>query len=286
MKVISLITGILVSINSLAQGAAKEYVITKYGAVYDGVTNNAAAIQQAIDAAHQNGGGKVVVPRGRYVTGPIHLKSNVELNLHEEAVLLGSFHILDYRSGNTTLALINSDKAKNVSITGKGLIDGQSDLLMADVFDKLRAGIIKDRAWKEEGTWLKIRPGEASRPKLIEFHHCEQVSIKNIRIQNGTSWIQDYRNCNGVIIDSIHVFSNTYWNNDGIDITDSKNVRITNCFINSADDGICLKSEDRNSRCENVYIANCTIRSSANAVKLGTASWGGFKDITIRDIKV
>jgi parallel beta-helix repeat protein len=157
---------------------------------------------------------------------------------------------------------------------------------MQDVFAQLRAGIIQDASWKEIGTWYKRRPSEASRPKLIEFNHCDSVTIKNIRIQNGTGWIQDYRHCSNVLIDSIDVFSNTYWNNDGIDITDSRNVRITNCNVNSADDGICLKSEDRRSACENVYIANCRIRSSANAVKLGTASQGGFKNITIRNIEV
>ncbi len=263
-----------------------EYVITVFGALPDGVTNNAAKIQKAIDEASRTGGGRVIVPRGRYATGPLQLKPNVELFIHEEAVLLGSIHIADYKTGNTTLPLISCSGAKNVNITGRGLIDGQSDYLMQDVFENLRAGKIQDPAWKEIGTWYKRRPGEQSRPKLIEFKNCDSITIKNIRIQNGTSWIQDYKNCNHVVIDSIDVFSNTYWNNDGIDITDSKNVSITNCHVNSADDGICLKSEERNSRCENVFIANCKVRSSANAVKLGTASTGGFKNITVRNIDV
>lgn len=80
--------------------------------------------------------------------------------------------------------------------------------------------------------------------------------------------------------------STTYWNNDGIDLTDCVNARVINCVINAADDAICLKSDDRNSRCENIYIADCRLRSSANAVKLGTASHGGFKNITIRSIDV
>jgi len=99
-------------------------------------------------------------------------------------------------------------------------------------------------------------------------------------------WVQDSRSCNNVIIDSIKVRSTTFLNNDGIDITDSKNVRITNCDIDAADDGICLKSSLRNEGCENVYVANCKVRSSASALKLGTASWGGFRNITIRDITI
>lgn len=286
MRIITIIGCLFIFSMLRAQHQQKYFSIRDFGALPDGVTNNAVAIQNAIDEAAMNGGGKVLVSRGRYVTGPIHLKSNVELCIHEEAVLLGSINILDYKSGSITFPLISSEHAKNVSITGKGLIDGQSDYLMADVFAKLRAGIIRDASWKEEGTWFKRRPGEASRPKLIEFIGCDSVTVRNIRIQNGTGWIQDYRNCNYVVIDSIDVFSNTYWNNDGIDITDSKNVRITNCRVNAADDGICLKSEDRNSRCENVYIANCKVRSSANAVKFGTSSHGGFKNITVRNIEV
>ena len=286
MKVITIIGCLFIFSILHARGQQKHFSIRDFGALPDGITNNAVAIQKAIDEAAKNGGGKVMVSRGRYVTGPIQLKSNVELHIHEEAVLLGSINILDYKSGNKTLPLISSEHTRNVSITGKGLIDGQSDYLMADIFAKLRAGIIQDASWKEEGTWFKRRPGEGSRPMLIEFTGCDSVSVRNIRIQNGTGWIQDYRNCNYVVIDSIDVFSNTYWNNDGIDITDSKNVRITNCRVNSSDDGICLKSEDRNSLCENVYIANCKVRSSANAVKFGTASHGGFKNITVRNIEV
>ena len=286
MRVITIIGCLLILSVIHAQHRQKHFYIRDFGALPDGVTNNAVAIQKAIDEAARNGGGKVMVSRGRYVTGPIHLKSNVELYIHKEAVLLGSINILDYKAGNRTLPLISSWHASNISITGKGLIDGQSDYLMADVFARLRAGVIKDAQWKEEGNWFKRRPGEGSRPKLIEFTGCDSVAVRNIRIQNGTGWIQDYRNCNYVVIDSIDVFSNTYWNNDGIDITDSKNVRITNCSVNSSDDGICLKSEDRKSLCENVYIANCRIRSSANAVKLGTASHGGFKNITVRNIEV
>lgn len=276
----------LLFIGLQAQTGLQDYNVTAFGALPDGITNNAVAIQLAIDRAANNGGGRVVVPRGRFATGPIHLRSNIEFFIHEEAVLLGSIHILDYRVNGKILPLISCNGAHNVSINGKGLVDGQSDYLMADIFARLRAGTLQDPSWKEVGEWFKRRPGEQSRPRLIDFFKCENVAVKNIRIQNGTGWVQDYRKCNNVVIDSIDVFSNTYWNNDGIDITDSRNVRITNCRVNSADDGICLKSEDRDSRCENVYIANCKIRSSANAVKLGTSSYGGFKNITVRDIDV
>ena len=90
-------------------------------------------------------------------------------------------------------------------------------------------------------------------------------------------------------IDRIRVESDTYWNNDGIDLIDCVNVRITNSFVNSSDDGICLKSSRHSDGlyiCDSIYIANCTIRSSASAIKLGTHSYGGFKNIKIENIKV
>ena len=150
----------------------------------------------------------------------------------------------------------------------------------------LNAGTLEDKEWKVYNPWHQMRPEERNRPKIITFLNCDAIQIKGVSIKNGLCWIQDYRNCTNLTIDSIQVESNTFLNNDGIDITDSKNVRITNCKINCADDGICLKSSDRNGCCENVYVANCTVRSSASALKLGTASWGGFKKITIRDITV
>ena len=95
-----------------------------------------------------------------------------------------------------------------------------------------------------------------------------------------------YDQCENIIIDSVRTDSDAYWNNDGIDIQDCKNVRITNCFVNSADDGICLKSQSPEHYCDNIYIANCTVRSSASAIKFGTVSHGGFKNVTIENIKV
>lgn len=129
-----------------------------------------------------------------------------------------------------------------------------------------------------------MRPEERNRPKILQFFKCKNIKISRISLKNGLCWIQDYRNSTNIAIDSIKVESNTFWNNDGIDLVDSKNIRLTNSFFNSDDDGICLKSSDRNSRCENIYISNCTVRSSA--IKFGTASVGGFKNIYIGDINI
>lgn len=264
----------------------KDFDIVKYGAKADGITNNVDAIQHAIDDANKNGGGRVVVPSGKFLTGVIHLKSNVELFIDLDAVLLASTDRANYGPSEKASAWVVADNAKNISIKGKGTIDGQCDLLINDIYKKLVAGQLYDREWKQYNDWHQRRPSENNRPRMIEFINCAGVAIKNIHLQNGTSWIQAYKSCTDLIMDSVHVFSNTFLNNDGIDIVDCKNVKITNCDINAADDGICLKSEDRNRRCENIFVANCKVRSSASAVKLGTASRGGFKNIVIRNIEV
>jgi len=261
------------------------YLITDYGAIADGKTDNTKAIQRAIDRAAENGGGKVLVPAGDFVTGVLQLKSNIELNLAKQSRLLASIKRADYGPGKASALIVATD-VQHVAITGEGTIDGRAKLLLEDIYRMLNAGTLKDREWKVYNDWHQMRPEENNRPHLIDFKNCNNIIIKNITIRDGLCWIQDYRDCSDIVIDSITVLSNTFLNNDGIDLTDSKNVRLTNSSFNVADDGICLKSSKPNSRCENIYIANCKVRSSASAFKMGTASRGGFKNITVRNIEV
>lgn len=263
----------------------KVYNITTYGAKPDAKTNNTLSIQKAIDTASANGGGMVLIPAGKFATGVINLKSGVDLHLDAKAQLLGSTIRADYGVKHAS-ALIVATGQHNIAITGKGTIDGQAVELLKDIYKHLQDGTLEDNEWQVYNPWHQMRPAEANRPKLVEFINCDDISIKNITIKNGLCWIQNYKNCSNLIIDSIKVESTTFLNNDGIDLVDCKNAKVTNSFINAADDGICLKSEDPKGSCENIYIANCTIRSSASAFKLGTASHGGFKKITVRDIKV
>jgi hypothetical protein len=271
--------GYLLCICSLKTAAQQQtYNVLSFGAVADGITNNAVFIQKAIDLAGARGG-KVIIPSGRFLTGPIQLRSNVELHLSEGAVILGSTKRLDYGEGNA-VALIAANNLENISLTGKGTIDGQGRELVKDLISLLHKGIFTDPDWQVK------RPTEAHRPRLIVFKGCKNIKVTGLRMQNGAGWIQDYVNCDGLIIDSLHVESTAYWNNDGIDIVNSKNVRITNCYVDAADDAIVLKSEGSPGWCENVYVADCTLRSSANAFKLGTGSYGGFKKITVRNLRV
>jgi len=231
----------------------KVYDITLYGAKAGLKIVNTLYIQKAIDAAALAGGGKVLIPAGIYITGPLVLKTGVELNLDDNALLLGTNKRLDYT--HDKLALISARGQQNIAITGNGIIDGQGRELVENVLSLLRQGLIKD------SEWLIKRPTGDNRPAIFSFYKCNNLNIKGITIKNSASWVQNYSKCSNVLIDHIKVESTAYWNNDGIDIVDSKNVKITNSFINSADDGICLKSEDKNDLCENIYAADDTIRS-------------------------
>jgi polygalacturonase len=258
---------------------AQVFNILDYGAVAGGVVVNSGAIQKAIDAAAAKGGGKVIVPRGIFLTGTIRLKSGVELSLDNDATLLGSTNLSDYEKNDRWYALILADNQHNISITGYGTIDGQGNALAKNVIKLVKNGAIIDP--------LKLnRPDEKYRPQLLELQHSNQVKIQHIILKNASCWVETYNKCTDLLIDSITVNSTAFWNNDGIDIVDCKNVRIKNCNINAADDGICLKSGDVAWACENFEITNCKVRSSASAIKFGTASVGGFRNIKIDHIDV
>ena len=267
-------------LNSLCFSQMKDQNIKNYGAVADGITNNALAIQQAIDKVSAGGGGRVIIPPGNYMTGAIFLKSGVDLHIQLGATLLGPTTTEGYLKAKSRPSIVSARDQQDIAISGEGIIDGQAQELMLDIFKKLRTGELKD-----DSIWMFKRPVVA-RANNINMVGCKNVKITGITLKNSSDWVQDYRQCDNVVIDRIKVQSTAYWNNDGLDITDSKNVRITNCFINSSDDAICLKSEDARFLCENIYIDSCILRSSANGFKLGTASFGGFKNIVVRNLTV
>ncbi|MDP4261340.1 MAG: glycosyl hydrolase family 28 protein [Bacteroidota bacterium] len=261
-----------------SQSSAKDYPASLFNIYSDGVTLNTRSIQFAIDYIHEQGGGRLVFDVGRFLTGSIHLKSNVTLHLEEGAVLLGVLNPLDYdREGFT--ALILAQDQQNIAITGKGVIDGQGRQVARNVADLVHKGLIKD-AFRND------RPEVEIRPMLIYFRSCSAILIKGITIHNAAAWVQTYDQCKNLRVDSVAVDSRAFWNNDGFDIVDCDSVAITNSYIDAADDGICLKSHDPKSICQDILVRNCTIRSSANAIKFGTASRGGFRHIRVINNKV
>lgn len=285
------------SIESFGQNAPakKVFNILNYGAVADGKTINTIAIQKAIDAANKNSGGKVIFPKGNFLTGSIEMKNDVEIYLDEGAVLLGSTNPNDYKviemkgrpvsprtDDNSQLALVLAYKADNISLSGKGVIDGQGRQLALNIDSLIDLGLLVDKRYDK----VNRRPSETVRPKLFRFSECNVVKISSLKIQNAACWGLSFELCSQLTINNIALTNRAYWNNDGMDITDCQNVRITNCNVNAADDGICLKSYYPGHSNDSIYIADCTIRSSASAVKFGTASYGGFKNVTIERIKI
>lgn len=271
--------------------AATDYNALQQGAVGDGRTLNTKSLQSAIDALHEKGGGQLYFPAGRYLTGSLQLKSNVTLYLEKEAVLLGSTSPYDYPGFSTEKelkvnndhfdqALIYVEGAENIDITGEGCIDGQGRELALTIDSLHHTGELVD---KHYNTYRK-RPN--TRPKLLFMRNCRKVELRKTNFRSGAAWGLSFSLCADLTIDSLHVENRAYWNNDGIDISDCKEVRISNCFINSADDGICLKSHNLGAWNDRVSISNCHIISSASAIKFGTESLGGFKNVTIDNIRI
>ncbi len=274
-----------VTVSTAAPTADHIYDITKFGAKPDGQTLNTIAIQSAIDQCTKDGGGQVLVPPGQFLTGSIHLGNHVHLYLQLGASLMGSGHLSDYSDNGSDpkvgqhltgapewLALIFARSATDVSISGPGFIDGDGKALAKDVAD----------VYKVKGG----RAPEEKRPQLLCFSACKGLEIQDVTLKNSACWVETYDKCDGLTLQGVTVDSTAFWNNDGIDVVDCKNVLINKCNINSADDGICLKSHDAHDSCENITISDCKVRSSASAFKIGTASLGGFHHIKVSNLYV
>ena len=262
----------------VVQLSAKEYRASMFGIKSNGTTLNTTSIQQAIDYIHGTGGGTLVFYVGRYLTGTINMKSNVTIRLEEGAILVGSPNIYDYNISVPNCALVYAANAQNIGITGKGVIDGQGREVAYSLLDQVHKGLLEDA--------LKYDRPAQRRPKGIYFRECNNVEIKGIVIRNAAEWVQTYDQCQNLKIDGITVESKAFWNNDGLDIVDCKDVWITNSFIDASDDAICFKSHDPAKMCENITVRNCVARSSANGIKFRTVTSGGYKNIRIINNKV
>lgn len=252
---------------------AGDYHAAVFNIYSDGVTMNTRSIQFAIDYISGQGGGRLIFDVGRYLTGSFELKSNVTLQLEKGAEILGALNPLDYEKRQWT-ALVFAYGQHDIGISGEGIIDGQGQLVARNVVNLIAKGFMKDPLG--EG-----RPEATSRPVIINFHDCQRILVRGITLKNSSSWVEVYDHCKELAIDSIHVDSKDYWNNDGIDIVDCQDVSVTNSFIDSDDDGVCLKSFDAKNISTHILIRDCVIRSSANGIKFGTSSYGVFTDVHV-----
>ena len=253
--------------------SARDYNIMDFGAVSHLQANSTQAIQHAIDRCSADGGGRVVVPAGNYVTGTLVLRSHVHLYLELGATLYGSTDLKDYRrmkssyqslrTHTETIQLIYADSVEHVTISGYGTIDGRGR-----VFPKL--------SWNDEGI---------TRPHLLRFIQSRDITIKDITLRNSGCWMQHYLACDRLRISGIKVTNRNNYNNDALDLDGCHDVIVSDMLADSDDDGITLKSTSPR-RCEDITIQNCIVSSHCNAVKLGTETNGGFRNIHISGITI
>ena len=262
--------------------------------IADGKTLCTSQLQAAIDRIAKRGCGTLVLTPGTYLSGSIFLKSGVILRLESGATLLGSANPYDYklvdvgvggddtRHDNACMALVMAQDAKNIAIENDGVIDGNGLQLALNADSLHHTGELVDAHYNVR----RQRPSELVRPKLFFFTGCSDIRISGGEYRSSANWGLSFDLCSNMLLTGLKVYNRAYWNNDGIDITDCQHVRITGCNINSADDGICLKSYHTEAANKDIKIDNCDIISSASAVKFGTASWGGFKDVEISNIRI
>lgn len=228
---------------------ANDINILDLGAIADGKTLTTEAIQNAVDQCSLTGGGTVTVPAGTYLTTTIFLKDGVNLHIQKGATLLGSTDRTAFKG-----AVVFAEGIQDAAITGLGIINGQG-------FKQYYA-----------------KPG--LRHHDLFLLNCKNITVKDLTLINSPTWVFRIRECDGVMIQGIRIYSFSNQNNDGIDI-EGKNIILSDCIIDCDDDAICLKTENPDFLVENITISNCIIASNCNAIKFGTASTCGFKNISV-----
>ncbi len=250
--------------------------VRDYGATGDGITLETSAIQAAIDACTNIGGGTVYLPPGDYLTGTITLKDNVTLHVGSGARLLGSTSLADYpdmeRTGGTleylkylSYSLINANRAHHIALTGKGYVDGQG-----------AAFPFGEENYNAEDLALAASQQSFIRPTLIRFTDCQDVTISNLTLQHSASWCCNLEKIKELQIHGVHIFNRANQNNDGIDLTLCEDVKISDCHIDSGDDAIALKEGGLR-----IVVTNCVISSRWAAFRIGPESLGEFRDIAV-----
>ena len=217
-----------------------------------------ADLQKRIDAVAAKGGGEVCVAAGDYTVGTVFLRSDVTLVLETGATLHASADKTDFADGQR-IAVLCAEGARNVAVRGAGTVDGNGGAYQP------KNGFVPE-----------------GRPRCAAFFDCTNVVIEGVTLRDPAFWTCYFRHCDGVTVRGVTIRSHANYNNDGLDI-ESRNVLIEDCDIDADDDGICLKSDTPGYCVENVEIRNCHLSSSCNAVKCGTASAGGFRNVRVHD---
>lgn len=242
---------------------SQSWTVTGYGAVPGKPEPQTEVLQRVIDLCSADGGGTVHIPPGTFVSGALFLKDNVMLCLEQGAVLKGSADLRDWPGlEKHRLGVVNAMDVRNAGICGTGTVDANGN---EPVF--------------QQG------PKSPLRLYAVNLERCTRIRVSDVSLVNASYWTLRIDDCENVRVSGIDIHSTSYFNNDGIDI-DGRNIIVSDCIIDCIDDAICLKSYYRDRPCENVVITGCTVSSNCNAIKLGTASEGGFRNITVSDCTV
>jgi polygalacturonase len=293
---------------------AKTYNLQELGADITGKKKCSELINHTIQKAAAEGGGTLYFPAGEYLTGAIYLKSNITLNIESGAVIRFSDDFNDYLPFmkvrwegvfmNSFAPLINAQQAENITITGRGTLDGQGQKwwdmhrrITGEIREngKLSAQTDLQRQWEEANKGLTVdayyQPTierHFFRSPFIQFLECENITIEGIRIQNSPFWTINPVGCNNLVVHGVTINNPANApNTDGINPSSCRNVRISDCFIHVGDDCITIKSgRDAEARqygkpCENITITNCVMLSGHGGVVIGSEMSGGVKKVSI-----
>jgi polygalacturonase len=261
------------------------YNIINYGARCDGKTCNTAAIQKAVNDCHRNGGGRILVPRGIFITGTIRLYSNMELYLEPGSILYGSADNKDYLyqkdfgftgpGAGVKTGILVAHNEENISITGFGKILGNGALSM--YMDSLQQGADFNRIYtRQKQDYMSPRWGRADGPVLwkgnyddrpgvmVIFSSCKNIRLSNIKLEESPNWTIAFLNSTDIKVNGITIDNNmNIPNSDGIDMYDSKNITISDCVINAGDDAIAVISSSY------ITATNCVLHSRSCGIRVG-----------------
>lgn len=283
----------------------REFRIIDFGAEADGKSDSRPAIIAAIDRCSREGGGRVVVPAGRWFSkGPVVLKSYVDLHLEAGAELFFSSDETDYLPAVLTRwegtevynysPLIYARQATNIAITGQGVINGQGSHNFAQWKPRQKAD---QKELRRMGTNLipvssrVFGEGHYLRPAMLEPVDCTNVLIEGVTFVDSPFWVIHPLACENVTVRGVTVDSYNL-NNDGCDPESCTNVLIEDCVFRTGDDGIAIKSgRDNDAWCigrpsENILIRNCSFRSKANGVCIGSEISGGVRNVVVEDVRM
>jgi unsaturated rhamnogalacturonyl hydrolase len=290
---------------------AREFPITDFGASTVGGADVSDAIRQAIAACVAAGGGRVVVPAGEYLTGPIHLKSNIELHLEGGATLKfktdpaaylpAVFSRFEGMECYNYSPLIYAFEQENIAVTGEGVLDGQAADENWWAWKGKQGGTNNQNAARarltqqvEDGVPVEQRvygEGDFLRASFIQPYRCRNVLIEGVRIRRSPMWEIHPVLCTNVIVRGVNIVSHGP-NNDGCDPESCRDVLIENCLFDTGDDCIAIKSGRNNDGrrvgvpSENIIIRGCKMMDGHGGVVIGSEISGGCRNVFVEDCEM